>query len=126
VLVGKLSPERYMATETAVSGRVALLLGFFCSLIAAGFFYQTGGLVMGLHPDWLEGGPSLLTAIALALLFEFGTPALCAATFFFGMRARALWSARIGMALAASAVVSYALFLRACYRLVHASSPAVF
>ena len=110
-----------MASQVQLSARIALLMGFFASLIAAGFFYQTGSLVMGLHPDWLESSPRLLTAIALALLFEFGTPALCAAAFFFGMRARALWSARIGMVLAVSALASYAFFLRACYRLVQAS-----
>ena len=110
-----------MASVVQLSGRIALLLGFFSSLIAAGFFYQTGGLAMGLRPDLLESGPRLLTAIALALLFEFGTPALCAAAFFFGMRARTLWSARIGIVLAMSALASYAFFLRACYRLVRAS-----
>lgn len=110
-----------MASVQQLSGRLALLLGLSASFIAAEFFYQTGGLAMGLRPDALESGPRLLTAVALALAFEFGTPALCAAAFFFGMHARVLWSARIGMVLATAALGSYSFFLQACYRLVHAS-----
>lgn len=46
----------------------------------------------------LESKERLIGFVGVALLFQYGLPFLCTGAFFFGVPARRLWTARIGMA----------------------------
>lgn len=108
-----------MASSRELSGRLALFAGLLAISVAVGFIYLNGGITVAPRADALSGaGGSLLGYIGLALVFEFGIPLICAAAFFFGVPARELWSARVGMVSATLALVCYLLFLRACYRII--------
>lgn len=104
-----------------LSGRVALLAGLLAFSFAAGwgwfYFYY------GFPVDWrfmglLENVELLFGYVGLAILFQYGTPFLCAGTFFFGVPARSLWTARVGMALAGLSLLAYARFLWVLYQVV--------
>lgn len=111
-----------MASSLELSGRLALLAGLLAVSVAIAFAYLNGGMAIAPIVDALSGtGGSLLGYIGLTLVFEFGIPVICAAAFFFGVPARSLWSARLGMASATMALACYALFLGACYRMVAGS-----
>jgi hypothetical protein len=106
-----------MASPARVSGQASLLIGVVALAIAGAFTYVSRELT------WLRGTPAesslaLMTFTAVGLLFQFATPALCAAAFFFGVPARELWTARSGMAAAVLSLGLYAHSLATCYRTI--------
>ena len=54
----------------------------------------------------------------LGTMFQFATPALCVPAWVLGLRARHHWAARAGMTMAGVAMVMYAVYVRACLRVV--------
>ncbi len=113
-----------MDSHLKLSGRVALFSGLTTVPIAAAFFHLFIHFNDGLTVDWpvlwsvLRSWESLMGSVALALLFQYGLPILCASAFFFGVGARKLWTAKIGIAAAVFSSVFYLLFLRALYNLI--------
>ena len=102
-------------SPTRLSGHVSLLLGLVTLSIATGFAYVNHDFT------WPKGSFATSTLIlvghaVMGLLFQFATPVLCAATFFFGVPARRFSSARWGMAAAALSLGLYANFVAVCYR----------
>lgn len=110
-----------MSSTIRMSGRIALSAGLVALGITAGFiwFYVRYGIgldlrVMGLFESW----NLLFGFVGLALLFQFGTPFLCMGAFFFGVSARRLWTAQIGMAAAGVSLIAYARFIWLSYQTV--------
>jgi len=100
------------------SGRVALLAGVSAAFIAGTF----GVLHQVVLSDWpsvaLDGPASMLAYLAAGIAFEFGVPVFCLSAFVFGSPARHLWTARVGLACAALALLGYALYVRACLTMI--------
>ena len=112
-----------MHSYLRLSGRVAPFSGLTAISIAAMFFhlflYSNGGIkIVWLLGDSLQGWELLIGSVVLALLFQYGLPVLCASAFFFGVPAKRLWTARIGMAAAVFSLVFYGLFVRVIYKLI--------
>ncbi len=106
-----------MASASQLSGRVALISGLIIVSIGVGFAYLNGGITM-LGAPRMNSEKLIAGFIVSALLYQFGTPFFCAAAFFFGIPARSAWSARIGIGLAAVALVPYVFFVRTCSGLI--------
>ncbi len=102
------------AWTSAVAGACALS-------IAALWYWRSWEGELTIPP--LPGGDMLdfseLFGLALfGLLFQFGVPALSVPAWVLGLKARSDWAARAGMAAAGAAMVMYAVYVRACVRLV--------
>ena len=106
-----------MASAFQLSGRVALLAGLIAVSVGVGFAYLNGGFTP-LGAPRMDSRELIAGFIVSALLYQFGTPFFCAAAFFFGIPARSAWSARIGIGLAAVALVPYVFFVRTCSGLI--------
>jgi len=105
-----------MASASELSGRLSLLIGLLALSLSAAYAHVSGGFTIGARLDEMLEVPELLIgSVFLTLLFQFGTPFLCAAAFFFGAGASRLWSARAGMAAAVLSLVAYVAHVRACY-----------
>ena len=103
--------------ETGLIGaRLSLVAGVTAAALAATYARLSGGFE-SLSPAADSGG-QLLGTVLVAIVFQFGTPFLCLAAFYFGLPVRRLWPARVGMLLALAALAGYVLFVRACYSLV--------
>ena len=110
-------PTGQLANEPGLIGaRLALTAGVTASALAAAYARLSGGFE-SLSPTVGSGG-QLLGTVIIAVVFQFGTPFLCFAAFYFGLPEKRLWPARIGMLLAVAALAAYLLFVRACYSLV--------
>lgn len=104
--------ERRLAQLSLVAGGTALA-------VAALFAYLNGGLGTWMPPE-VEGSGRLFGFVLSALVFQFGTPFLCAAALVFGFRTRDRWPGRIGSLAGLLAILPYLAFLRACYAIVAA------
>ncbi len=105
-----------MASASELSGRVSLLIGLIAVSLSAVYAYVNGGFTIGARLDeMLELPEQLIGSVLLTILFQFGTPFLCAAAFFFAAGASRHWTARIGMAAAVLSLVAYMAHVRACY-----------
>lgn len=111
-----------MATTEQLYGRLSILLGSSAALITAGFACFVPGMrVEALFRDIdpLAGSAWTLPAFILsALLFQYGTPFLCAASVLAGLRARRRWTGRAGMSLAAISLIAYGLYIRSYLQLL--------
>ena len=100
------------------SGRVALLTGASAAFIAGTF----GVLHNVILSDWpavaLDGPMPMLTYLAAGIAFQFGVPVFCLSAFVFGNPARHLWTARVGLACAALALLGYVLYVRTCLSMI--------
>lgn len=111
-----------MASVLELHGRAALLSGSCAFLITAAFVYVNDGLAVGASMGRMLESMELLTGyVALALLFQWGTPAACALSLFFGISSRKLWTARIGMAASSVSLIAYMICLRGCHELITAA-----
>lgn len=110
-----------MRSTVQLSGGIALSAGLAALVITAGWawFYLHYGIGLDLRlMGLLERWDLLFGYVGLTLLFQYGLPFLCAGTLFFGVPARGLWTARIGMAAAVVSLVAYARFLWVLYQTV--------
>ena len=112
-----------MDSHLKLHGHLAFFSGLSAALIGGAYFHLFVHFQTGLTFTWpaisaLQSWESLIGSVVLALLFQWGLPPLCASAFFFGVGARRLWTARIGMAAAAFSLVLYALFIWALYMLL--------
>jgi uncharacterized membrane protein (GlpM family) len=111
-----------MTAENEADRRLAqlsLVAGVTALAVAALFAYLNGGLGTVTPPE-VTGSGKLLGFILSALVFQFGTPFLCAAALIFGFRTRDRWPGRLGMVAGLLAILPYLAFLRACYAIVSA------
>jgi hypothetical protein len=105
-------------------GQMAFFSGLIAISISMGFFHLFIQFNDGFTINWpilvdaLQSWKLLIGSVSLALLFQYGLPVLCASAFFFGVPARKLWMARIGMVAAVFSLVFYGLFLWALYKFV--------
>jgi len=105
-----------MASPAVLFARLSLLMGVLAASLAATFAFVNGGFTIGPRLDEMLEFPELLVGgVLLTILFQFGTPFLCAAAFYFGASAGGRWTARAGMASAALSLVAYLAHLRGCY-----------
>lgn len=108
-----------MASYSSLSGIASLLSGLTALSVAAGFGYINDGFFINLPvEEMFERGELLIGFLGLALVFQVGTPFFCAAAFFFGIPARRLWTARIGIAAGGLSLLAYLFFVRACSELL--------
>ncbi len=93
-----------------------------CALANAGLWYWRswdGGLsVPSLSGLDMLDFRQLLGMALLGLMFQFGTPALSALAWVLGLMARGYWAARVGMAMAGTALVMYAAYVYFWMRLL--------
>src|SRR5207248_11760293 len=88
---------------------MALLAGFAAVVIVGVFGYHRVRFLE--YPmAGLDAGTLMSAYLLAGIMFEFGIPILCLAAFVFGIPARASWAAKLGMAFAAAALASYALY----------------
>jgi hypothetical protein len=104
--------------HTQPSGRVALLAGLSAAFIAATFAYLHRIVLLDWPAVALDGPRAMLAYFTAGIVFQFGIPVLCLAAFIFGTPVRRLWTARIGLACAASALLGYALYVRSCLDMI--------
>jgi len=111
------APSSSLSGDTGLIGaRLALTAGVTAVALAVAYARLNGGF-HGLSPAVGSGG-QLLGTVIVGIVFQFGTPFLCLAAFYFGLPVKRLWPARIGMVLAAAALASYMVFVKACYSLL--------
>jgi drug/metabolite transporter (DMT)-like permease len=105
-------------SHAETSGRVALLAGLSAAFIAGAFASLHGVLLRDWPAAALDGPGTMLAYFTAGMVFQFGIPVLCLAAFIFGTPARRLWTARIGLACAVTALLGYALYVRSCLDMI--------
>jgi hypothetical protein len=110
------TPSELSGETSLIGARLALTAGLTAVALAVAYARLSGGF-QSLSPAAGSGG-ELLGTVIVSIVFQFGTPFLCLAAFYFGLPVRRLWPARIGMLLAIAALAAYMVFVRACYSLL--------
>jgi hypothetical protein len=100
------------------AGRVALLAGAGAALIAGSFAYLHSVVLLDWPAVAVDGWGPLLAYFTTGFLFQFGTPVLCLTAFLAARRTQRLWTARMGIACAITALAGYALYVHACLEMI--------
>jgi hypothetical protein len=110
--------EARLMSQAEPSGRVALLAGLSAAFIAVSFGYLHSTVLLDWPDVALDGSRVVFAYFVAGTVFQFGLPILCFAAFIFGVPSRRLWTTRLGLACAGAALVSYALYVRACLDMI--------
>ncbi len=108
----------HVMSQVEPSGRVSLLAGLSAAFIAGAFAYLHRAIFLDWPVAALDGPGAMLAYFTAGTVFQFGIPVLCLAAFIFGAPARHQWTARIGLACAATALLGYALYVRSCLEML--------
>ncbi len=106
--------ERAYAWISCAAGSVA----FFLASVWFARSWNDGLQIPPPLPEELTDLEALFSLQRAAILFELGVPLLCVPAFLFGLLARQHVAAKIGLPLAAGALVLYLVYLRSCLVLI--------
>ena len=102
-----------MQRSSACPGVLALLAGLAALALSVSFLWVNRGVKLGGMIEEMPSFPEdLIGPMALAVLFQYGTPVLCGLAFLIGFHARRGWAARAGMLAAVLAAATYLLVLQ--------------